>query len=155
MRVVEVDRNGLQILERSECLRLLDGATLGRVGVTSRALPVVLPVNFLLDDARILIRTGRGTKMAAALDDAVVAFEVDDFDPLSHSGWSVLVTGVATVLEDPIELELIEHYPLPHWATTATDHVVAISTDLVSGRRLDRSAIRHAPDDRGPHGRSR
>jgi hypothetical protein len=46
---MEIDRNGLEVLSRHECLRLLGTATLGRIGVTSDALPTVLPVNFRFD----------------------------------------------------------------------------------------------------------
>src|SRR6516165_11352239 len=86
---MDMDRNGLEILDRAECLHLLSGSVLGRIAVTVGALPVILPVNFLLDGDRILIRTGKGTKLEAATRDAVVAFEVDDVEPFSHSGWSV------------------------------------------------------------------
>ena len=67
MQSMEVDRNGLEVLDRDECLRLLAFATIGRVGFTSGALPAVLPVNFHLDGERILVRTGRGSKLDAAL----------------------------------------------------------------------------------------
>lgn len=40
---MEMDRNGLEVLDRPWCLRLLQGATLGRVGMTMGALPVVRP----------------------------------------------------------------------------------------------------------------
>ncbi len=126
-------------------MALLATATLGRVGLSSGALPTVLPVNFLLHDGRILIRSGRGTKLDAALRDSVVAFEVDDFDPIYHSGWSVVVTGVATALHDPAELAAVERLPLPHWAPEAPGHVVAISTELVTGRRLDRDTVLAQP----------
>lgn len=138
---MEIDRNGLEVLERDQCLALLATATLGRVGLSSGALPTVLPVNFLLHDDQILIRSGHGTKLDAALSDAVVAFEVDDFDPLYHSGWSVVVTGVATSLDDPELLARVERLPLPRWAPEDLGHVVAISIEMVSGRRLDRAAI--------------
>ena len=48
MAGIVIDRNGLEVLDRDECLRLLGTATLGRVGITFGALPVVLPVNFRL-----------------------------------------------------------------------------------------------------------
>jgi two-component system, NarL family, response regulator DevR len=102
--VVEVDRNGLEVLSRDACLRLLATATLGRVGVSVDALPRVLPVNFRFDGGRILIRTGTGTKLDAAADNAVVAFEVDEIDPVAHTGWSVVVTGMARELTDAGEL---------------------------------------------------
>ena len=93
---MQLDRNGLEVLDREECLRLLASATLGRIGFTSRALPSVLPVNFHLDDRnRILVHTARGSRLDAALKDSVVAFEADELDPMGQRGWSVAVTGVA------------------------------------------------------------
>ena len=78
---VEVDRNGLEVLDRQECLRLLATATIGRIGITLGALPVILPVNFRLVDDRIVFRTGVGTKLDAATCNTIVAFEVDAVDP--------------------------------------------------------------------------
>jgi nitroimidazol reductase NimA-like FMN-containing flavoprotein (pyridoxamine 5'-phosphate oxidase superfamily) len=134
-RRMEFDRNGLQVLEHDECMQLLASATLGRLAVSAGALPSIVPVNFLLDGDRILIRTSPGTKLLAALEHAVVAFEVDDFDSFSHSGWSVSVTGMADEVRDSSELERIERLPLPHWSG-AGSHVIAITTELVSGRRI-------------------
>lgn len=139
---MEIDRNGLEVLDRDECLRLLSTATLGRVGVTTGALPTVLPVNFLLDGERILIRTGEGTKLRTATDNAVVAFESDDFDPLYHSGWSVVVTGVAREVTDRGELEALRSAPLARWAPRGNGRIVAISTEVVSGRRIGAPATR-------------
>ncbi|MCU1461116.1 MAG: hypothetical protein JWO37_1191 [Acidimicrobiales bacterium] len=133
---MEVDRNGLEVLGRDECLRLLAFATLGRIGFTSGALPTVLPINFHLDGDRILVRTGRGSKLDAALRNAVVAFEVDDFDPIYHSGWSVAVTGIATEITDPTELDQARQQPVARWAPGDEDAVIAITTELVSGRRI-------------------
>jgi uncharacterized protein len=147
----DVDRNGLVMLERAECLHLLGAATLGRLGLTSGALPVVLPVNFHFDGERILIRTTPGTKLEAATRDAVVAFEIDDIDPVSHTGWSVVATGVARRVTDPTELEHIRTLPLPRWAPGGSgDHIIGIRPDIVSGRRIEPWAGRADlhPDDR-------
>lgn len=132
---MEVDRDGLEILDRNECLRLLASATLGRVGFSSGALPAVFPVNFDLDGQRILVRTGQGGRLDTALQDAVVAFEVDDLDPVSHAGWSVAVTGVATEVDDPAERRSSQQEPAVRWAGAGAEAVFAISTELVSGRR--------------------
>ena len=133
---MHVDRNGLVVLGRSECLRRLSCASLGRLAVTVGALPVILPVNFLLDLDRVLIRTTTGTKLDAATRHAVVAFEVDDFDGFSHTGWSVCVTGVARKVTDRDDLDYINRLPLAHWAPDAADHVIALSTEIVTGRRI-------------------
>lgn len=133
---MEVDRNGLEILDRAECLRLLQTATLGRIGLTSQALPTVLPVNFRLAGDRLLVRTGSGSKLDAATRNAVVAFEVDAFDPLYHSGWSVVVTGMAQEVTDPDELDRLQPESIPRWAPQGDSRVVAISTEVISGRRI-------------------
>lgn len=134
---MEVDRNGLEVLTRDECLDLIATATLGRVGLTSGALPVVLPVNFRLLGDRIFIRTGHGTKLDAAVSDAVVAFEVDDFDPMDHTGWSVMITGRASEV-DPEAEPVLDREILPRWAPQGNGRVISISTELVSGRRIHR-----------------
>ena len=133
---MELDRNGLEVLDREECLRLLGKATIGRVALSSGALPVILPVNFLLDGERILVRTGKGTKLDHALAGSVVAFEVDDIDRWRHHGWSVAVTGVAHVVDDPDDLARIERLPLAHWAPAGGEHVLALSVEMISGRRI-------------------
>lgn len=131
---MQVDQNGLEVLDRDECLALLATATLGRVAVTTGALPQVVPVNFHLEGERILIRTAEGTKLDAALCNAVVAFEADDFDTMYHSGWSVVVTGIARVL--PADDETARYAPLVRWAPDGRERTIAISTDIVSGRRI-------------------
>jgi nitroimidazol reductase NimA-like FMN-containing flavoprotein (pyridoxamine 5'-phosphate oxidase superfamily) len=133
---VEVDRNGLEVLSRDECLDLLRTAVLGRIAVTTQALATILPVNFRLDRDRIVIRTGHGTKLDAATRNAVVAFEVDDVEPSMRTGWSVVVTGVARELTEHGELARARRLPLDLWAAGPDHRVVAISTDIVSGRRI-------------------
>lgn len=147
---MEIDRNGLEILGREECLRLLATATLGRVGLSSGALPYVLPVNFRLVGDDVVFRTAPGTKLEAATRNAVVAFEVDHVDVMCHEGWSVMVTGVARAVEDPDELAALGADRIPRWAPGPDGRVVAISTDLVSGRRLVAGLRPPAsPSDRG------
>jgi uncharacterized protein len=133
---VEVDRNGLEVLGRDACLDLLATATLGRIGVSSGALPSVVPVNFRFDGRQILIRTGVGTKLDAAVANAVVAFEVDEIDLVAHTGWSVMVTGIARELTEPGELATAQTPPLARWAPGTDHRVIAISPELVSGRRI-------------------
>lgn len=93
---------------------------------------------FLFDGHRILIRTGIGigSKLEAATQNAVVAFEVDDFDPMYHSGWSVVVTGVASEITDPDELSELRRAPIARWAPDGDGRIVSIATELVSGRRI-------------------
>jgi len=132
---MEIDRNGLEVLERAESLRLLASATVGRISVTSGALPTVLPVAFRVIDGRIVFRTAPGTKLDAATLNAVVAFEADRIDTAAHTGWSVVVVGVAQAVRDD-EVDGHELALMARWAPGPRDRLVAISTEMVTGRRL-------------------
>jgi len=138
----EVDRNGLEILCREECLRLLGTATLGRVAISVGALPNILPVNFRIVGDEVAFRTTVGTKLEAATRNAVVAFEVDDLDPMYHTGWSVVVVGVAREVTDAAERGRFEAANMPRWAPIDAHRIVAISTQMVSGRRIPPGARR-------------
>ena len=86
---------GLEILSDDECRYLLRSASVGRIGVSVNALPVIVPVNYRLTGHMIRFWSGPGLKLNAAPAHTVVAFEVDDFDPENQRGWSVLAIGLA------------------------------------------------------------
>ncbi len=132
---LDVDRAGLEILDRVECLRLLATATIGRIAVSVRALPVILPVRFVLDGDRILVRAHAGTTLEAATRDAVVAFEADAAGSGVDPDWSVLVTGIASQLGHDEHDARAGTLALPRWSFECPDRIVAISTDRMSGRR--------------------
>ena len=95
--VMSVDQAGLRVLTRTECLRLLGTVNVGRVALSHRALPMILPVHFRLgDDDCIRISTTVGTTLARATDQAVVAFEAEGPPGAVEPSWSVVVHGVAT-----------------------------------------------------------
>jgi uncharacterized protein len=132
---MEIDRNGLEVLERRECIRLLATTPVGRVAVTSGALPTVLPVNYRVIDGLVVFRTAPGSKLDAAALDAVVALEADAIDATAQQGWSVVVVGVARQVRDD-EVDPVERSRIIPWATGPGARLVAISTEMVTGRRL-------------------
>jgi hypothetical protein len=91
-------------LDEAQALRLLAGVSLGRVVFTRQALPAIRPVNHLVEDGAIIIRTHEcaaftgATQQAGA--DGVVAYEADQIDPDTHTGWSVAVTGHTHLVTD-------------------------------------------------------
>jgi nitroimidazol reductase NimA-like FMN-containing flavoprotein (pyridoxamine 5'-phosphate oxidase superfamily) len=137
MASMAVDRRGLEVLDRERCLSLLRSVPVGRLGLSIDALPVVLPVNYVLDGERIVVGTGAGGKFDAAVAGAIVAFEADCWDPMTHAGWSVLVRGQAGVVTDPDDLERISGLPLRPWGDASDLRFVSVGTELVSGRVLD------------------
>jgi CBS domain-containing protein len=127
--------NRLEVLSEQECRTLLEGETIGRIGVSLDALPAILPVNYSMVDGGILIRTGEGSKLRAALSDTVVAFEVDHPDPDRGHGWSVLVVGVAEPNDDAVEAFGAHGVPAPR-AGRQSQHLIRIRPQLISGRRV-------------------
>lgn len=132
------DRHGLDVLDRQECLALLGSVPVGRLGLSIDALPVIVPVNFVLDGDRIIIGTGEGSKFDAAVAGVVVCFEADYWDPLDHHGWSVLVQGPTWVVTDERDLERCRRLPLRPWGQPEDLRYVAIGVEVLSGRRLNR-----------------
>lgn len=133
---MDIDRNGLEVLPREECLSLLRRARIGRVAVSVDALPAVLPVNFTVIDEEVVFRTNPGAKLDAALANNVVAFEADDIDPIYHTGWSVLVQGMAREVIEPDQVAEMRRAPLRAWAGNGRDRFVRIPTHHLSGRRI-------------------
>jgi nitroimidazol reductase NimA-like FMN-containing flavoprotein (pyridoxamine 5'-phosphate oxidase superfamily) len=144
LRSMEIDRNGLEVLDRSMCLRLVAGARIGRVGISTAGAPDVLPVSFRLVDDEVVFRTGPGTKLAAATEQNVVTFEVDSMDPTSHDGWSVIITGPARAVTDLAARAVLDRAGIPRWAPGGDDGIVAIRVATVDGRRMVRRATPEA-----------
>ena len=127
-------------LDRGESMRLLATAPVGRLIFTVNALPAVRLMNFALAGGLIVLRTAADTTVARKVNDTVVAFEVDDLDAATSSGWSVIVTGRATLVTDPELLARYQRVPLVAWAPGDRDQFVEITTELVEGRRARRPA---------------
>jgi len=131
-------------LDRAGCLVLLASRPVGRLVFTHRALPDVLPVNYRLDGESLLIRLGRGSVAAMATRNAVVAFEVDEIDPVARTGWSVTVVGHAREIVDPDELSRVQSLQLTSWVGDHRDHFVSVAVEKITGRRLFGAAAQPA-----------
>jgi uncharacterized protein len=123
-------------LDEQECLRLLGTSMIGRISLSSGALPIVVPVNYLLMGEVILLRTPAPAKLSIALDGAVVAFEADDYDVVEHRGWSVMVQGRARVLSGEDEIRMALALPLLPWGDPDSPFFVTVACQRMSGRRL-------------------
>jgi hypothetical protein len=88
-----IDHAGLEVLPFDSCLSLLAAVSVGRVGFVTDGEVVVLPVNFVMDGQDVVFRTASGSKLSCAEVRTPVAFEADNYDDLTQSGWSVLVSG--------------------------------------------------------------
>ncbi|WP_327730983.1 pyridoxamine 5'-phosphate oxidase family protein [Streptomyces sp. NBC_00487] len=131
--------DGFRELDRQWCLCLLARASVGRVVHTRHALPAVLPVHFSLDaNSAVVLRTAADSELCRAIDGAVVAFEADEVIAAPPSGWSVVVTGRATVVTDPAEHTRLSRTGPRCWGTSSEeeDVFIRIEPELVTGREL-------------------
>lgn len=133
---MEFDVNGLGVLPPDECIELLRSRSLGRIAICSAALPVILPVNYVVIGDQIVLRTRRGTRLALATRNAIVAFEVDEIHGVAGEGWSVMVQGLAREVTDPPELAEARAAVLARWIDPFDGRYVGISIDVITGRRI-------------------
>ncbi|HLY84458.1 MAG TPA: pyridoxamine 5'-phosphate oxidase family protein [Acidimicrobiales bacterium] len=141
MEYIDVN-SGMEIVERDECLALLAGEEVGRLGVVFGGQPEIFPVNYVLDGDGVVFRTDAGTKLAGATGGPVV-FEVDHLDRAAKSAWSVILHGRAdqvTVFDSPELRQRMSQVSLYPWTSTAKPYLVRITPRLMTGRR-----IRHLP----------
>ncbi len=127
---------GARQLPAAEALQLLASVSYGRVVFTLDALPAIRPVNHLVDHGIIIIRTRLTSGIAAAVrsTDQVVAYEADDLDPHTETGWSVVVTGRAVTVTDADQIARYEQLLHP-WVNHA-DTVVALTPQDINGIRI-------------------
>jgi nitroimidazol reductase NimA-like FMN-containing flavoprotein (pyridoxamine 5'-phosphate oxidase superfamily) len=128
----------VEILTEAECRELVDRHHFGRFAFVDYVgvLPSIIPVNYLLDDDKIVIRTDAGSKLSAALRGAPVAFEVDGVDETRQVGWSVVVRGRAEEVADEDQLAELRQTPLLAWHPGPVARYVRINASQVIGRRI-------------------
>lgn len=127
----------LEELDEHECRDLLRPGGVGRVVFDDARGPVALPVNFGFVGDAVVVRTADGSVAGAAEHGGLVSFEVDHLDEALGEGWSVLLTGVASVGGEADEVAVPERAGLPEpWAGGDRPLLVRIAADELSGRRI-------------------
>ncbi|GAB3164111.1 pyridoxamine 5'-phosphate oxidase family protein [Microbispora hainanensis] len=127
----------LDKLDREECLRLISPGGVGRIAFNDPIGPVILPVNYTIEQGAVLFRTALGGPMDTDLRtgiegaDFMVAFEVDHIDESTREGWSVLVRGGAHHITGDVDKDAVES-----WAGGDRPLYIRISPNEVTGRRI-------------------
>ncbi len=81
----------------AECWDLLGSESIGRLALSVRAMPALLPVQYYLDGGTIAICLGHYRVPRQSLGGTIVAFTVDAIDKASVSGWVVHSLGMLTL----------------------------------------------------------
>lgn len=128
-------------LTELECWDRLGSRGVGRIAVAIEPSPGVFPVNYSIDaqpaGTRSIVYRAEPDSVAAPDAGAAVSFEVDRVDDHVSQGWSVLVTGTAEHVDDPVVVRrLDERHPAEPWFDGDLPLWVRIRPDHVSGRRI-------------------
>lgn len=126
----------LDVLNRRQCLDLLQNVRVGRLVFTEDALPAVQPVNFRLWREDIVVRVAGGAKLTAATENSVVAFQADELDPDLRMGWSVTVVGHASLITGIDELVEVSGTFVQPWVDGRRDHFIRVQAEKMTGRRF-------------------
>ena len=128
------DTNPVENLSEDDCWELLLSANLGRLAVSVGGIPDIYPVNFVASDKRLLFRTTEGTKLLELTVNNNVAFESDGVG--REQAWSVVVKGMARILDTRAEIDAAEELPLRPLVPTLKYIWVEITPRSLSGRRF-------------------
>jgi nitroimidazol reductase NimA-like FMN-containing flavoprotein (pyridoxamine 5'-phosphate oxidase superfamily) len=137
-----VDRAGIEVMDRDECLAALRADVVGRIGISAHGTPLVLPVNYVMDGESVVFRTGEGTKLSAA-GRAPACFEIDGFDRSTRSGWSVLATGRLEEItsHDGSTFARLTELGVSPWIPTGRDHLMRLVPTRITGRRVQPAPV--------------
>lgn len=142
MRNLATDRAGLEILHLGDCFLLLGSVPLGRVGFVAGGEVVILPVNFVVDGQDVVFRTSEGSKLSAVEIGHYVGFEADSYDTAAGTGWSVVVNGLAEVVDSDEESERLDRLGLSSWGGGGSDWMwIRIRPMSITGRRIPSSEV--------------
>jgi len=128
----------IEEIDRETCLALLATQSVGLLAMARQgAAPHVVPVNYTLLRGSVVFRTTPGQKLDLLVTEPV-SFEVDSWDPLRRTGWSVVIHGLAYEASDR-EMEY-EDISLDTPAERQDSRWVRLMPTSVTGRRITRPA---------------
>ena len=122
-----------------QCQLLLGTKDIGRIAFSVGGVPEIFPVNYAADRSTVVFPTAEGTRLQRAVM-LRVAFEVDDWDPATGIGWSIVVKGVAQGITsgiDPFAIALRGRQVAP-LAPGTREYWIAIYPSEITGRRFGR-----------------
>jgi nitroimidazol reductase NimA-like FMN-containing flavoprotein (pyridoxamine 5'-phosphate oxidase superfamily) len=123
-------------LSETDCRKLLAEHTAGRIGFMTGDGPLILPVTYQYRNGSVIFRTSPVGPLAALVRRTSVAFEIDEINEQSRSGWSVLVLGFAEAMAHNYLLTSAwETGPVP-WADGVRNLFVEIKPRKISGRAV-------------------
>lgn len=126
----------LEVLSAAECRAHLAPGGIGRFLFVAARGPVAVPVNYAMLGADVVFRTDDRTAAAGAVSQHQVSFDVDHIDDALSEGWSVLVSGTASILTRPEEIRAAENLGIDPWPGGDRKTYIRIAPAEITGRRI-------------------
>ncbi len=123
-----------QVLSESQCQDLLAGESFGRVSLTMRALPVIMPVNYGYLGGSVILGMADGPARRSIAGGNVIALGVDSGN-LADTFWTVLAIGRATEITDPTQTAEFHRMALTDLNGTPAQHYLQLQPDIITGYR--------------------
>jgi len=121
-------------LGEAECQCRLRESPIGRVVYLDGTLPTALPVSYSLVGSVVMFHLDAEWGTVHAVVDQLAAFEVDDYDSESRTGWTILVRGRCRRIDDHAD----------HWVPSVErlvpgddGVVVGLDVDGIVGRQIE------------------
>jgi hypothetical protein len=125
------DEHPVLDLSAEECWALLRTQELGRVAYRLVDEVHIVPINYLVDRGRLIVRTASGNKLLAAALHSDAALEIDCVE--ETTAWSVVARGRFHRLSEDEQAEL-DDSRLHSWVPTPKYETLALLPAEVTGR---------------------
>jgi nitroimidazol reductase NimA-like FMN-containing flavoprotein (pyridoxamine 5'-phosphate oxidase superfamily) len=123
----------MKVLDDEQCVALLQSARFGRVALTVRAMPIIVPVHFMMLGNDPVFPIGSASIARATDRDEVVCFQADWVAPDGDDAWSVAIVGRLALLTAPEDLQAATAHDFGSWSTANPQFARVISGEI-SGR---------------------
>ena len=138
---------GVEEIGTASCWTLIETHSLGRLAVQNAdGRPDVFPLNYLVHDGNVFIRSAPGTKLRSIASHPDVALEIDGTDSGFH--WSVVLRGEAKRMDTDSAIEASGILALESTSPTPKRNYVRVTPESVTGRRFrTRTSPASGPDN--------
>jgi len=129
-------------LSPAQCRERIGRGGVGRIVWCAHGRPQIQPVNFAVVDDDIVFRTAPYTGLGTQVAGRQVAFEVDEIDHDTQSGWSVVVHAEASAVQDADEIMRLRRSGPQPWAAGRRNLVIRLRPQRMTGRVVGEAGSR-------------
>jgi nitroimidazol reductase NimA-like FMN-containing flavoprotein (pyridoxamine 5'-phosphate oxidase superfamily) len=126
--------NRIATLMAYDCWKLLDKAEIARVAWQGPDGVAVVPVNYAVVAGALWFRTDPSSALARECHGQRVAVEVDEIDRDTRAGWSVVVAGVAELIDATEAPDMLMGMRI--WPSGPRSVFVRVDAAEITGRKL-------------------